>query len=211
VEGRQKNKSLELILSEDGKETKASLTPSYEYIHADDLSESENKSTKNAEAPQFFKQMELQSLPASPRKKLSATKTVVTSELFGSDSDLNRSLEIVYSEPEEDCKKTLSSIYKSSVSTSEKSQSLNKPVSFTHVKRHFVSMSDSPSQSDEQCNSNVSLQTPTSNLEPNLNTNVRSMENFLYVHRGVEDLIENNHDHSKEDPNISGEFNNTRE
>ena len=50
----------------------------------------------------------VQSLPASPRRARKAKKMVMTSEHFSTDSDLSRSLEIVYNQPEEDARRKLS-------------------------------------------------------------------------------------------------------
>eukprot|EP00092_Neocalanus_flemingeri_P079432 GFUD01098953.1.p1 GENE.GFUD01098953.1~~GFUD01098953.1.p1 ORF type:complete len:2477 (-),score=634.93 GFUD01098953.1:598-7686(-) len=91
--------------------------------------------------------LSFQSLPSSPRKQVSVKK-VITSELFSSDKDISRSLELIYTEPNED------QIYKTGISNKEiKSLEKRKP-SFTQLKRpstdaqinqyEILSMSPSP-------------------------------------------------------------------
>merc|ERR1719192_958688 len=58
-------------------------------------------------------QSSVQSLPSSPSRKPSVKqRTIVTSELFLSDDDRSRSLELIYSEPDDDQKQKLSQIYR---------------------------------------------------------------------------------------------------
>eukprot|EP00090_Calanus_glacialis_P004152 TRINITY_DN1306_c0_g1_i7.p1 TRINITY_DN1306_c0_g1~~TRINITY_DN1306_c0_g1_i7.p1 ORF type:complete len:2919 (-),score=679.49 TRINITY_DN1306_c0_g1_i7:1730-9988(-) len=88
-----------------------------------------------------------QSLPSSPKKK-NSVKTVITSELFSSDKDISRSLELVYTEPNEDPKEKLSNTYKSVAPTNR--SLVNRKPSFTQLKRpsidtQFDIMSGSPS------------------------------------------------------------------
>jgi len=86
-----------------------------------------------------------QSLPSSPKKKESVKK-VITSELFSSDKDISRSLELVYTEPNDDPKEKLSSIYKSVAPI--KGNLVERKPSFTKIKRpslEYEVMSGSPS------------------------------------------------------------------
>jgi len=84
-----------------------------------------------------------QSLPSSPHKKSSVKqKTIVTSELFSSDEDKSRSLELVYSEPEDDQKHILSTIYRSASPAKEVQKLEKRKASFTQVKRIDRQLSD---------------------------------------------------------------------
>ena len=76
-----------------------------------------------------------QSLPSSPKKK-NSVKNIVTSELFSSDKDISRSLELVYTEPHEDPKEKLSSIYKSVAPL--KHNVVERKPSFTKIKRPSI-------------------------------------------------------------------------
>merc|ERR1712142_965895 len=76
-----------------------------------------------------------QSLPSSPKKK-NSVKRVITSELFSSDKDISRSLELVYTEPNDDPKEKLSTIYKS-VAPLKQNLVERKP-SFTKIKRPSI-------------------------------------------------------------------------
>merc|ERR550519_481092 len=78
-----------------------------------------------------------QSLPSSPKKK-NSVKKVITSELFSSDKDITRSLELVYTEPNEDPKEKLSSIYKSVCLNKEKENLDRRKPSFTQLKRPSI-------------------------------------------------------------------------
>jgi len=81
--------------------------------------------------------LSFQSLPSSPRKK-NSVKKVITSELFSSDKDITRSLELVYTEPNEDPKEKLSSIYKSVCLNKEKENLDRRKPSFTQLKRPSI-------------------------------------------------------------------------
>ena len=61
----------------------------------------------------------VQSLPSSPRRARKSAKMVTTSEHFSTDSDLSRSLEIVYNQPEEDARRKLSERYSHSSGDSD--------------------------------------------------------------------------------------------
>merc|ERR1712013_252875 len=76
-----------------------------------------------------------QSLPSSPKKK-NSVKNIVTSELFSSDKDISRSLELVYTEPHEDPKEKLSSIYKSVAPL--KHNVVERKPSFAKIKRPSI-------------------------------------------------------------------------
>ncbi len=68
------------------------------------------------------------SLPSSPRrsKPTGTTQIAVTSELFSTDSDLSRSLDIVYTEPEEDAIQKMSEKYRKTSSSGSSDSSTTK-------------------------------------------------------------------------------------
>jgi hypothetical protein len=84
-----------------------------------------------------------QSLPSSPKRLVHSNSNGVkkiTSELFSSATDLSRSLEIVYKEPEEDPKRKLSSQYRTE-SPNNSAENVNKKLekrkaSFTQLRKY---------------------------------------------------------------------------
>merc|ERR1719419_853518 len=97
----------------------------------------------------------VQSLPTSPQRKHSGKqRTVVTSELFSSDEDKSRSLELIYSEPEDDQKQKLSSIYRMASPPAKDNGRLEKrKASFTQVKRVVVERQFSDNELISDCSS----------------------------------------------------------
>merc|ERR1712226_948430 len=78
----------------------------------------------------------IQSLPSSPSRKPSVKqRSIVTSELFSSDEDKSRSLELIYSEPEDDQKQKLSHIYRTASPANDNEKLEKRKASFTQVKR----------------------------------------------------------------------------
>merc|ERR1719192_565489 len=88
-------------------------------------------------------QSSVQSLPSSPSRKPSVKqRTIVTSELFSSDDDRSRSLELIYSEPEDDQKQKLSQLYRTASLANDHEKLEKRKASFTQVKRVDRQLSD---------------------------------------------------------------------
>jgi len=130
----------------------------------------------------------VQSLPSSPQRKQSVKqKTVVTSELFSSDEDKSRSLELIYTEPEDNQRQILSSIYRSASPAKDHGSLEKRKASFTQVKRvsvidrqqsdsELLSGSSSPDMSKGTKNGNFSPQFTSSPLAPQPPSSVRGIK-----------------------------------
>merc|ERR1719278_2229211 len=119
-----------------------------------------------------------QSLPSSPSRKPSVKqRTIVTSELFSSDEDRSRSLELIYSEPEDDQKQKLSNIYRTASPAHDHEKLEKRKASFTQVKRVDRQLSDneliSGSSSPDLSKGTFSPQFTSSPLNPPSLSSVR--------------------------------------
>jgi len=130
----------------------------------------------------------VQSLPSSPQRKQSVKqRTVVTSELFSSDEDKSRSLELIYTEPEDNQRQILSSIYRSASPAKDQGSLEKRKASFTQVKRvsvidrqqsdsELLSGSSSPDMSKGTKNGNFSPQFTSSPFVPHPPSSVRGIK-----------------------------------
>merc|ERR1719180_186169 len=138
-------------------------------------------------------QPSIQSLPSSPSRKPSVKqRTIVTSELFSSDEDRSRSLELIYSEPEDDQKQKLSHIYRTASPIANDHERLEKrKASFTQVKRVDRQLSDneliSGSSSPDLSKGTFSPQFTSSPLNPPSLSSVRGHKRV--VESGFEEQI----------------------
>merc|ERR1719447_1856201 len=134
----------------------------------------------------------IQSLPSSPSRKPSVKqRTIVTSELFSSDEDRSRSLELIYSEPEDDQKQKLSYIYRTASPANDHEKLEKRKASFTQVKRVDRQLSDneliSGSSSPDMSKGTFSPQFTSSPLNPPSLSSVRGHKRV--VESGFEEQI----------------------
>jgi uncharacterized protein YukE len=134
----------------------------------------------------------IQSLPSSPSRKPSVKqRTIVTSELFSSDEDRSRSLELIYSEPEDDQKQKLSHIYRTASPANDHEKLEKRKASFTQVKRVDRQLSDneliSGSSSPDLSKGTFSPQFTSSPLNPPSLSSVRGHKRV--VESGFEEQI----------------------
>merc|ERR1719278_2199284 len=133
-----------------------------------------------------------QSLPSSPsRKPFVKQRTIVTSELFSSDEDRSRSLELIYSESEDDQKQKLSNIYRTASPAHDHEKLEKRKASFTQVKRVDRQLSDneliSGSSSPDLSKGTFSPQFTSSPLNPPSLSSVRGHKRV--VESGFEEQI----------------------
>merc|ERR1711936_371427 len=137
-------------------------------------------------------QSSVQSLPSSPSRKPSVKqRTIVTSELFSSDDDRSRSLELIYSEPDDDQKQKLSQIYRTASPANENEKLEKRKASFTQVKRVDRQLSDneliSGSSSPDLSKGTFSPQFTSSPLNPPSLSSVRGHKRV--VESGFEEQV----------------------
>ena len=121
-------------------------------VLSDSTKEYSEESTKDSKSPtahlKSSGEISPHSLPSSPRRLRRTTsngvKKLVTSEIFSTDNDLSRSLEIVYSEPTSDERRKLSERYRHASSSSgasngsvnaEQSKMEKRKASFTPIRK----------------------------------------------------------------------------